>query len=220
MRYFVWLTTCIHALSFSRISATASESIDDSLLWGPYKPNVYFGLRPRISESLSLGLMWTSAADGHLDSKNIRHTCEQSDGLAQYGWTMYDVRAGGTQDILDPKNNLNLTTSFVKMPEGGRRGSWGARVRGVFRNVSLPCNARVIWYISMENGAGTNSNALHCRESDAPKDIECQGYSHGLGSFTIRLPFGQVENTSFHGIHVPDDNLWKAKGNTVPLFKL
>jgi mannosyl-oligosaccharide glucosidase len=31
---------------------------NQSLLWGPYKPNVYFGVRPRIPKSLWAGLMW------------------------------------------------------------------------------------------------------------------------------------------------------------------
>src|ERR1700712_1186084 len=31
---------------------------NESLLWGPYKPNLYFGVRPKIAKSLSAGLMW------------------------------------------------------------------------------------------------------------------------------------------------------------------
>ena len=31
---------------------------NQSLLWGPYKPNLYFGVRPRIPKSLTAGLMW------------------------------------------------------------------------------------------------------------------------------------------------------------------
>ena len=32
---------------------------NDSLLWGPYRPNLYFGVRPRIPKSLMTGLLWT-----------------------------------------------------------------------------------------------------------------------------------------------------------------
>ena len=42
--------------------ATADEAAQkysaDSLLWGPYKPNLYFALRPRIPKSLTAGLIW------------------------------------------------------------------------------------------------------------------------------------------------------------------
>jgi mannosyl-oligosaccharide glucosidase len=31
---------------------------NQSLLWGPYKPNLYFGVRPRIPKSLAAGLLW------------------------------------------------------------------------------------------------------------------------------------------------------------------
>ena len=48
-------------------SANGDESIlhtevarqnNQSLLWGPYRPNLYFGVRPRIPKSLMTGLMW------------------------------------------------------------------------------------------------------------------------------------------------------------------
>lgn len=31
---------------------------NDSLVWGPYRPNLYFGVRPRIPKSLTTGLLW------------------------------------------------------------------------------------------------------------------------------------------------------------------
>jgi mannosyl-oligosaccharide glucosidase len=34
-----------------------------SLLWGPYRPNLYFGLRPRLPQSLMTGLMWFGTQD-------------------------------------------------------------------------------------------------------------------------------------------------------------
>ena len=34
-----------------------------SLLWGAYRPNLYFGLRPRIPQSLMTGLLWYGTQD-------------------------------------------------------------------------------------------------------------------------------------------------------------
>ena len=34
-----------------------------SLLWGPYRPNLYFGVRPRLPNSLVTGLMWSRVED-------------------------------------------------------------------------------------------------------------------------------------------------------------
>jgi mannosyl-oligosaccharide glucosidase len=31
---------------------------NQSLLWGPYRPNLYFGVRPRLPKSIMTGLMW------------------------------------------------------------------------------------------------------------------------------------------------------------------
>jgi mannosyl-oligosaccharide glucosidase len=34
-----------------------------SLLWGPFRPNLYMGIRPRVPESLLAGLMWGKLED-------------------------------------------------------------------------------------------------------------------------------------------------------------
>lgn len=36
---------------------------NESLLWGPYRPNLYLGLRPRVPKSLVAGLMWAKLED-------------------------------------------------------------------------------------------------------------------------------------------------------------
>lgn len=48
----------------------AARANNESLLWGPYKPNLYFGVRPRIGNSVSAGLMWA-----RLDSlEGVQHS--------------------------------------------------------------------------------------------------------------------------------------------------
>lgn len=48
---------------------------NESLLWGPYRPNLYFGVRPRIPKSLTTGLLWARTDDfekvQHSTSTNI-----------------------------------------------------------------------------------------------------------------------------------------------------
>lgn len=46
---------------------------DESLLWGPYRPNLYFGVRPRIPKSFMGGLMW-SRVDNFQDVQNSKCT--------------------------------------------------------------------------------------------------------------------------------------------------
>lgn len=40
------------------VLAENAKLSNESLLWGPYRPNLYFGVRPRIPKSLMTGLMW------------------------------------------------------------------------------------------------------------------------------------------------------------------
>jgi mannosyl-oligosaccharide glucosidase len=67
-----WAGSPLRALTFalfaqlSLVDAQVAEiekASNDSLLWGPYRPNLYFGVRPRIPKSLMGGLMWTKVED-------------------------------------------------------------------------------------------------------------------------------------------------------------
>ena len=40
-----------------------SKASNDTLLWGPYRPNLYFGVRPRLPKSVLTGLMWARVED-------------------------------------------------------------------------------------------------------------------------------------------------------------
>ena len=40
------------------VLAQNAKASNESLLWGPYRPNLYFGVRPRIPKSLMTGLLW------------------------------------------------------------------------------------------------------------------------------------------------------------------
>jgi mannosyl-oligosaccharide glucosidase len=61
---------------------------------------------------------------------DVRHACDQGDGLDGYTWTEYDAKDGGVQVIKDTQNNVKITTEFLKVPGGEHGGSWAARVRG------------------------------------------------------------------------------------------
>jgi mannosyl-oligosaccharide glucosidase len=62
------------------------------------RPNVYFGVKPRSTQPLLVGLAW-QPMPGRID--RLRHTCEQGDRLKRYGWTRHDGVAYGEQDIVD-----------------------------------------------------------------------------------------------------------------------
>lgn len=47
----------------SDLSKETAKANNGSLLWGPYKPNLYFGVRPRLPDSFFAGLMWAKVDD-------------------------------------------------------------------------------------------------------------------------------------------------------------
>lgn len=73
-----YLTLLLVLSSFSAVfaddQAVLSENTklsNETLLWGPYRPNLYFGVRPRIPKSLTTGLLWAKV-DGFQDIQNSK----------------------------------------------------------------------------------------------------------------------------------------------------
>jgi mannosyl-oligosaccharide glucosidase len=57
------LAICLRAADTSILSSEIGRASNQSLLWGPYRPNLYFGVRPRIPKSLMTGLLWVNVDD-------------------------------------------------------------------------------------------------------------------------------------------------------------
>jgi mannosyl-oligosaccharide glucosidase len=51
------------------LTDTVARENNQSLLWGPYRPNLYFGVRPRLPKSIMTGLMWAKV-DNYADVQN------------------------------------------------------------------------------------------------------------------------------------------------------
>lgn len=54
------LFACVAAKDEAVLSAEIGRLNNQSLLWGPYRPNLYFGVRPRLPHSLMTALMWSN----------------------------------------------------------------------------------------------------------------------------------------------------------------
>ena len=221
MHSLIW--TWIFALIFIHPTfakdAGQLNTVDPSLLWGPYRPNLYFGIRPRIPQSLLMGLMWAKTEDNGLAEKDLRHTCEQSERMAGYGWDTYDPRTGGSQTIHDAGNFINMSTEFFKHSE--RAGSqWGLRISGTPRS-DAPTGEEwlVIFYIGSEERNPSEDSFLICSKSNETEAVDCYGNQSQIHNFTLR-----VENLAVHGggqqvghpvsvrsDTVPPDGIWQAK---------
>ncbi|TLD15028.1 glucosidase I [Venturia nashicola] len=205
------LTSAVIGL-FLTGSVLAKETVDDALLWGPYRPNLYFGVRPRSPYGPTFGLMWGSTKeDGRLDRGKLRHSCEQSDKLDLYSWTSYDVRTGGVEVISDPGNAVNLTLEFVKIPKRSAE-NWSLRVKGVPLEDGRDWNSTVIFYV------GTSEEDYYGKATD----IKCSSSSDGSvhcqdqeDYFTSMPPpattNGENSSTVLKSLKVDRDSLWEAE---------
>lgn len=217
------------------VDSVFTKSSNDSLLWGPYRPNLYFGLRPRLPQnSLLTGLLWSRVEDYTSVQNQCRYTCEQNAGMEGYGWEEYDPRSGGVQVIHDKENGVDLETSFVKFDSAEEGGRWGARVKGTVRQDARmlqggdgKVKTAVWWSISAE-GMGNGLEVTNGQEEGFEGDVVFEGASPDLGEYRIAIVEDEgnahpvhnhpswegkpLDRTLVHSLQVPEDALFQAKG--------
>lgn len=158
--------------------------------------------------------------------EDFRHTCEQHEGMAGYGWDEYDVRNGGQQTIHDAGNKIDITTSFVKIPGGTNGGSWAVRVKGTPRKDAPEIlMSTVIFYASLE-GLGSLEVENERDTLGYEGDVTLKGNSAGLGEYKLLVTKGighkpmknhesfqdkPLDRTMVHSFRVPEKDLWQAK---------
>eukprot|EP00116_Pleurobrachia_bachei_P001952 sb/3462214/ len=146
-------------------------------LWGSYRPQVYFGIRPRIPESVIFGLAWMPVMGPH-GQASLRHTSEQRE-LKSFMWQRHDGNKFGVQKLVD--NGYELETSFVKANYALQ--DWTARVK--VKGVNSPGTERpkaisLFWYIGVEH---RNSKLMM---SAIPNGYSIYGETLELGKFNIK----------------------------------
>lgn len=225
------------ATTLAQESSVFSKSSNDSLLWGPYRPNVYFGVRPRLPKSLTTGLLWSRVEDFQNVQRNVRYTCEQHEGMAGYGWDAYDPRTGGVQTVHDRGNGIDIETSFVKF-DGGK-GGWGARMKGTPREDAEPqagsqggveTMKTAVWFtVGMEGlGSVELQGAEEAEELGFEGDVVFSGQTTDLGDFKLSITEPDsnshplhghpsykakpLDHTIVHSLQVPEEVLWQSKG--------
>ncbi|TPX40080.1 mannosyl-oligosaccharide glucosidase [Synchytrium endobioticum] len=138
---------------------------NNSLHWGTYRPNLYFGTRSRSPHTIMTGLAWHSVND-LAGLEQFRHSCEQGDRLDGYGWNRHDGRTFGDQEIRDAPNNVIIKTEFVKVEGAGPGGDWAVRISGQPINPDAPADLSMIFYIGIE-GEGS----MHLLNDAHPQGI-------------------------------------------------
>jgi mannosyl-oligosaccharide glucosidase len=217
-------------------AAADSASNNASLLWGPYRPNLYMGIRPRMPDSLIAGLMWgkveemesstlvNPVREAQLTSvTELRHEVDVGAGMAKYGWTAYDTREGGTQTIEDVQNKIDITTEFIKKSEGQSAGNWALRIRGTPRkDAPADIKTSVVFYVGMESMEACPKCKLVASEQLGPEEDTSIHAANlwiehpQLGTAGLHIPAsvgesGRHEAMVVKSLNVSDDKLWQAR---------
>ncbi|KAG8961017.1 Processing alpha glucosidase I [Tulasnella sp. 419] len=170
--------------------------------------------------------MWFGTQDFQSFS-DIRHSCEDGHRLSSYTWTDLDVRQGGIQVLKDPKNNVEITTEFLKVPGGKHGGSWAARIKGRPLKKSETSRNSLIFYLGRE-GLGSIDLEDSPSADGLKGTIHLSGMTPDLGEFKIRIedsPDSQMvtkgqgqaqfartsDKTQYFAVMLPDKELWRAK---------
>ena len=100
-----------------------SADYNSSMLWGSYRPHVYFGMRTRTPKGVLTGITWRSAQSG------LRHNAEDGEHVT-FGWQIHDGVSFGHQVINDRENGMEMAVHMVKKPYGVKGGHWAVRFEG------------------------------------------------------------------------------------------
>lgn len=162
-------------------------------------------------------------------SEDFRHTCEQNEGMAGYGWDEYDIRKGGRQTIHDAGNSVDMTIDFVKVPGGQHGGSWAARVKGVPRDDAPPDQSTAVIFFAALEGLGSLGVETEVDPRGYEDNVKLAGSTLDLGDFAIDVTAGPASNEHPEHTHptwedkpldrtfvssatMPPEHLWQTKG--------
>ncbi|WFD29638.1 mannosyl-oligosaccharide glucosidase [Malassezia sp. CBS 17886] len=224
------------AVAGARGAAAAPASADDahapSTLWGTYRPQLFFGMRPRVPETLLTGLAWFSPAD-YRNMKFLRHQCAESEGIGRYGWRYHDGRTFGVHEVDDQLSNYRLETSFVKTGEDDAHGgNWAVRVRGTVLDAARAAELSTLFYIGAEGDRASLAFGAHAPGAALRNaTVEVRGSAPELGPFSLRVvempgnePLAtapwpaeahddaeRAPYTPYVGAHLPVRQVWRAK---------
>ncbi|XP_035426916.1 mannosyl-oligosaccharide glucosidase [Cygnus atratus] len=133
-------------------------------------------MKTRSPRAVVTGLMWLQQREA---GGGLRHTCEQGDGLASYGWLRHDGDNFGVQDVRD--RGLLLRTEFVKRPGGEHGGDWSWHVTARPEGAGSPASLVSLFFYVATDGQGT----LRPHVEDRTRLAAVTGTSEELGDFKI-----------------------------------
>lgn len=206
------------------VSKVYEDMNSKSLNWGPYRSNLYVGVRPRIPDSILTGLLWFPATSFN-GIQQSKHACDQAHNIEKFGWTKYDPRYGGFEEIVDLDCQLKLETEFVKSEDGL---NWALRVRG--KALDQDTVNSIAFYTGLQSDGKLVlvSDFVDGSNNLIDGEVTLEGYMEKIGgAFTIEVVDGEGNQyadgnnmdfdpgfnpkfTHHVSLNVPGDQVWKA----------
>ncbi|CCK70114.1 mannosyl-oligosaccharide glucosidase KNAG_0D03680 [Huiozyma naganishii CBS 8797] len=221
------LQFALSSVQAESVAESFNKYTKESLLWGPYRSQCYFGIRPRYVDDtpFSLGLMWFDNTDPSALSK-LRHQVDNGENLKKFSWEQYDPRIGGRESIIDEENNLNLTVSFVKTDDFK---NWVVRVNGSALDPTKEGAASMVVYMNQNSGAKNQDSSYLSLRQQTGNNLQFEGQSGELGRYQVSI--NDNKGSYFHNeslntmetasgadcskvshvsMTVPDEEIWQA----------
>lgn len=168
------------------------------------------------------------------ETVGFRYTCEQDEDIHGYGWDEFDARRGGVQTIHDKGNNIDLSTTFVKIPGGQHGGSWAARIKGELHpDAAKDTNTMLFYYIAQE-GPGDLKVEGDSTKFGFDGDVKLKGSSKALGDYTMTVSKGKGkkpesdhalsaerhgDTTLVHSLNLSENEMWQPKPSVFKLLQ-
>lgn len=169
--------------------------------WGTLNSGHYFGLKLSSPESIESSLMWFKNQLNRQGGLNIRHLCDQNDGLSSYSWIRHDFWSFGEQIIED--EHYRLKTSFVKNPKNNLE--WKAQVDIELVNNKLSSSKikplSVIQYLTTNHPDDKIYIKPSLKSANNVNNFGFGGYSKDVGKFELNINFQSSMSKLIHHDH-------------------
>lgn len=203
MKLLAWLSVCL-AMAVAYAAASMQEGA--STIWGTYRPQLLFGMRPRMPKTLVSGLLYYSPS-GLRKGAPIRHGADANQDLDTFKWTYHDGRNFGIQEIVDPANNYMVETTFVKTGhEEGSPGHWAVRLRGTVLDESKPAELLTYYYVGSEN----TKYPIRVNEHGEARGQTLGGYTLRVESNSSNTPMFGYGNMSYFAMNHDPRETWRG----------
>lgn len=174
-----------------------------SPIWGSLNSGHYFSLKLSSPGSVETSLAWFKNElnrEGRLD---IRHLCDQNDGLSSYSWLRHDFYSFGQQMIDDEK--YRLTTSYIVDSENPL--SWTAHVTlsEVPGQHDRPRSISVIEYVTINRESDSlkldRASTSSAHQADG-RIFSVSGRSRDTGAFKMSIEVSSNRENLIKGAYL------------------